>query len=116
MSKNDVIVFHLDSDRMRRCFTINPSDEIKKLGIAKMNIKPKTNLLIFVHSPGILRALRSPAKKTFYLFPNDPYKLIQFNVVHKQYELLDHDGEECENDPDYEIDSCVDGNIFKVRT
>ena len=92
-----------DSKKDGRCFTAEPSQEIKKHGIEHIELyimeKP---VKVYFHTPGMF--MNSPGKVSIEVGLN---KKIKADLEHENFKMLDIDGLKCNNDINYRRDTCV---------
>ena len=102
------------------CFTMQIPEEIKLEGIAKISIEilpakafygkgGKTILKIFMHKHGLLFSDLPSASPDFNIFQSSDIP-VEIEVL----ELLEYNGEPCNNDENYRLDQCKQEYIYQV--
>ena len=93
----------------QRCFTFSIPDVLVREGISNVAITTKAFDALYLHKEGTLSApIPGSSLRAKYA---DLYKA---SVTHQSIELLNYDGKNCNNDGDYNYDTCKENYIYKV--
>ena len=99
ISANQIEYFQpIDMQYYGRCYTFKPSSDMIKKGIFKLKWQLRaegTKIMAFVNSNGILR-VQKEAETQYIVVLN--YETLTYHIEHDLYEMLDFEGEPCNND------------------
>ena len=118
LEKPDANWHRVVSSMFGACYSFTMPEEIKKKGIEYIDFFMKKNhsLNIFFHGKGVFN-LMNPWQTMDYI---DQIVTFQesYNVIldYQHNEMMDFDGEECQTDPMYSFEDCVQDEILKVCT
>ena len=89
---------------------MTPSSEIINHGIKKIHFKSNSTFtLANIHQNGLYHSDMMPAAIAEYA------AVERVTVTHEQINVLDFDGEPCNNEIDYLMDLCIQDKILNVR-
>ena len=102
----------IDMKNYGRCYTLNLPSRILRNGVSKIRFLFASPVRVFVHNKGLLSMDRQARRKFVDV---EIYKKYFVNVEHNIFEMLDLDGELCENEKKYSLDECVH-NLLKKES
>ena len=104
-------------DAYQRCFTFSLPDDIVRESILYVGIVSKAFDTLYLHRQGTLSAPipGNPLNVMGTMGISAKYaELHSVYVLHESIELLNYDGENCNNDREYSYDKCKQDYIYKV--
>ena len=100
----------IDMKSYGRCYTFNLPSRFLRNGVSKIKFVFASAVRVFVHNKGVLSMDRQARRKFVDV---EIYKKYFANVEHNIYEMLDLDGELCEDEKKYSLDECVHNLLNK---
>ena len=92
-----------------RCYSIMPNSKIIKQGIRYIQFAFVSFSKIYIHTPGMFEY--NPDKK--FRIENMKGKSLFYKVEHELLEMINDKMEPCHDDPKYNKDYCVEGELEK---
>ena len=96
-------------NQYHRCFTFKIPDDIVHEDIKKIRIESKPFYILYLHTEGTLTA-PIPGSSMSAKYAD----LFRASVTREKVELLNYDGNHCNNDGEYNYDKCKQDYIYKV--
>ena len=98
----------------QRCFTFSLPDDIVRESILYVGIVSKAFDTLYLHRQGTLSAPIPGNPLNVMGYGLKYTELYSLYVTHESIELLNYDGENCNNDREYSYDKCKQDYIYKV--
>ena len=92
----------IDHNIVGRCFTANITSDLIKYGIEKAELVVNTNVRVYFHTAGMVITDRQ--KRNIDITSG---KRIEIDLEHEEFNMLDFEGQFCNNDKGYSKDLCV---------
>ena len=106
-----------------RCFTILTPTKIQKMKISVMRIHFFARSMVILHTPKFIRGAKKSKsfKKWDFRFKriimnpkSDQRRHSHYNLEYEIVEMLDYRGFPCISDDEYNVDECMDKEIYNV--